>query len=171
MPENLVVVGWQEDAKDYIAASNGDNIYNRAFIIFFFIITLVGIANTMLMAVLERTKEIGMLKALGMTDLSVVKLFLTEAGIIGFIGSLIGIIFSIPFIYYLIYHGVDYTSMIEKAGVNNFGYRVLGIFKGTWNFPTMFGSLFVVSFISSLTAFFPAMRAVKIKIVEALRFE
>jgi ABC-type lipoprotein release transport system permease subunit len=106
-----------------------------------------------------------------MTDSSVVKLFLTEAGIIGFIGSIIGIIVSIPFIYYLIYHGVDYTDMIEKTGVNNFGYRVLGIFKAAWNFPTMFGSIIVVSFISSLTAFFPSMRAIKIKIVEALRFE
>ena len=171
LPDELIVVGWQEDAKDYIAASSGDNIYNRLFIVFFFIITLVGIANTMLMAVLERTKEIGMLKALGMTDFSVVKLFLTEAGLLGFIGSIIGIIISIPFIYYLIYHGVDYTDMIEKTGVNNFGYRVLGIFKAAWNFPTMFCSIIVVSFISSLTAFFPSMRAIKIKIVEALRFE
>ena len=171
LPENLTIVSWKEDAKDFATISNAKNIQNRITIIFFFLITLVGIANTMLMAVLERTKEIGMLKALGMTDFSVLQLFLIEAGILGFIGAVLGILFSVPLIYYLIYHGIDYTKMMEQTGINNFGYRIIGIFKAAWNIPTMIGSVFVVLFFSSLTAFFPAMRAVKIKIVEALRFE
>ena len=55
----------------------------------------IGIANTMFMSVMERTRQIGVLKALGTTNNEVMKLFLIESGIIGFLGGLIGIFFGI----------------------------------------------------------------------------
>jgi ABC-type lipoprotein release transport system permease subunit len=171
LPDDLLVVGWQEDAKDYLAASNSDNVFNRMIIVIFFIITLFGIANTMVMSVLERTKEIGMMKALGMTNTAIMKLFLTEAGMIGFIGALLGIVIALPVTYYLVYYGFDLSKMLEETGTATFGYRVLGIYKAAWNYSTMIGSVVVTAICSSATAFFPALRAVKIKIVDALRFE
>ena len=52
----------------------------------------VGIANTMFMSVMERTRQIGLLKALGATDSEVMKLFLMESGLFGFVGGVLGII-------------------------------------------------------------------------------
>ncbi len=54
----------------------------------------IGIANTMFMSVMERTKQIGILKALGTTNFEIMKLFLTESAIIGFAGGLVGIFLS-----------------------------------------------------------------------------
>jgi len=55
----------------------------------------VGIANTMFMSVMERTRQIGLLKALGATDGEVMKLFLMESGLFGFVGGVLGIVCGI----------------------------------------------------------------------------
>jgi hypothetical protein len=91
LPEHMTVEGWQSYAEDYIAASNGDNVSTRIMILFLFVLSFIGIANTILMAVLERTKEMGMMRALGMTDSQLIISYIVEAGLIGFIGSLAGV--------------------------------------------------------------------------------
>jgi putative ABC transport system permease protein len=55
----------------------------------------VGIANTMFMSAMERTRQIGLLKALGATDNEVMKLFLLESGLFGFVGGVPGILFGV----------------------------------------------------------------------------
>ncbi|MEA3432129.1 MAG: FtsX-like permease family protein, partial [candidate division WOR-3 bacterium] len=86
--------------------------------IFYFIVLLVAcstIANTMMMVVLERTKEIGMMKAMGLNNLSVVGLLTLEAGIIGFVGSLLGAIFGAILSYWLKYQGLDFSKMASSS--------------------------------------------------------
>jgi putative ABC transport system permease protein len=171
LPANLVVVDWKEDAKDYLAVSNGDNIPDRILILFFLFIAIIGIANTMLMSVLERTKEIGMLRALGMDDSKIVRLFITEAGMIGFIGAFIGVIIGIIINIWMVNYGIDYSGLLEKTNITNFGYRMVGIYKSAWNFSSMFFCLVLGTLVSAIMAYLPSLRAVKISIVEALRFE
>ncbi|OHD14429.1 MAG: hypothetical protein A2086_07425 [Spirochaetes bacterium GWD1_27_9] len=166
----LTIVDWATDAKDYIAASNGDNVSNRVMLIFLFIIVFMGIANTMLMAVIERTKEIGMLRSMGLLDHSVIILFLFEAGLIGFIGSLIGNIASIPLNYFMVTYGIDYSEMAKQMN-GNFGYRITAIFRSAWNFHTMIASVIICTIVSAAMAFLPALKAVKMSVVETLRFE
>ena len=55
----------------------------------------IGIANTMFMSVVERTRQIGVLKSLGTTNNEVMKLFLTESGLLGLIGGVIGVIVGV----------------------------------------------------------------------------
>jgi putative ABC transport system permease protein len=55
-------------------------------------VAAIGIANTMTMAIYERTREIGIMKALGATNRDVLRLFLTEAGTIGFAGGVVGVL-------------------------------------------------------------------------------
>ena len=171
LPDNLVVVGWQEDAKDYLAISAGDKYSTYIMIAILLILATMGITNTMLMAIYERTKEIGMIRAIGMKDNDILKLFLLEAGFIGLIGSIIGLILALPLDIYTIYVGIDYTNIMEKANMTDFGYRVIGIFKGAWNIITIILSPIFATLISALAAFIPALKAVKIPIVECLRFE
>src|SRR5450759_3480150 len=70
----------------------------------------VGIANTMFMSVMERTRQIGLLKALGATDSEVMKLFLMESGLFGFVGGVLGIIF-----------GVSISVIISEVGLRAIG--------------------------------------------------
>jgi ABC-type lipoprotein release transport system permease subunit len=171
LPPSLIITSWLENAKDYIAASSGDIVQSVVFLGFFFVIVIMVIANTVLMSVLERTKEIGMLRALGMKDNSIVKLFLFETAFIGLIGATIGLVLFLPINYWMVNFGIDYSQMIADTGITNMGYRIIGIFKSAWNFPVMFGSIFAATAISSITAFFPSKRAVRMTITDALRMD
>lgn len=55
------------------------------------LVAAFGVANTMTMAILERTKEIGLMKAIGATDRDVLTIFLIEAGLVGFVGGVTGV--------------------------------------------------------------------------------
>jgi ABC-type lipoprotein release transport system permease subunit len=170
LSSDLIVINWQDDVKDYFAASNGDKISTKIMTILLFILAFIGIANTMLMAVLERTKEIGMLRALGMTDNMILRLMIYEAGLIGFIGSMIGIVIGILVNIYMVNYGIDYSKMLEEYGTD-YGYRVVGLFKSSWNYTTIIFSGVLGTLISSVTALMPTLRALSGSIVDALRFE
>ena len=58
---------------------------------FALVVAAFGVANTMTMAILERTREIGLMKAIGATDRDVLTVFLIEAGLVGFAGGLAGV--------------------------------------------------------------------------------
>jgi len=117
----------------------------------------IGIANTMFMSVMERIKEIGILKALGATNSDVTKLFLIESGLIGLIGGMIGI--GLGFIASVLISQVGLTS---PAGFS-FGTRVsleLVLFAMTFSIT-----------IGIISGVFPARKAAKLQPVEALRYE
>lgn len=59
------------------------------------LVAAFGVANTMTMAILERTKEIGLMKAIGATDGNVLTVFLIEAGLVGFVGGVVGVLLSL----------------------------------------------------------------------------
>jgi ABC-type lipoprotein release transport system permease subunit len=124
----------------------------------------------MLLAILERTKETGMMRALGMTNGQLIFTYMVEACLLGLIGSVLGVIagclLNIPMVKY----GVDFSEMMEQMG-GNMGYRIAGNFRGTWRPGTIIGSGIAAAFLSSLMALLPARRATKMEITESLRFE
>ncbi|PKL24633.1 MAG: hypothetical protein CVV47_09350 [Spirochaetae bacterium HGW-Spirochaetae-3] len=170
LPEGLSVRGWEAYAEDYLAASAGDNVSTRVMIVFLFILSFIGIANTMLMAVLERTKEIGMMRALGMTDGQLLLSYSIEAGMIGFLGSMAGValgcLINIPMVEY----GVDFSSMSKEMG-GDFGYRVAALFRSAWNPATIILTAAAATLLSALMALPPTIRALRLPVTESLRFE
>jgi ABC-type lipoprotein release transport system permease subunit len=121
---------WEDWSADYLSMAAGD-VYGSFIILFLvFIIASVGLANTMLMAVMERQREIGMMQAQGMKGSSLLVLFLYEALLIGFLGSLTGLILgslgNIP----LVNRGIDYGWMMREFDM---GYRFSGLVHGVWN--------------------------------------
>jgi putative ABC transport system permease protein len=97
------------------------NAFSIVYSLFYLIVLLVAcsaIANTMLMVVYERTREIGMLKAMGLNTFSIVELLTIEAGIIGFIGSFIGAVLGAVLSYWLKYRGFDLSMVSTTASVD-----------------------------------------------------
>lgn len=170
LPDNLIVVDWREDAKDFLAMSAGDAVSMYIILAFLVLLSFIGINNTMLMAVLERTKEIGMIRAQGVLDSEIKILFVIEAGLIGLIGAIIGTILGLITNYFMVKYGVDMTNMVNEMG-GNVGYRVIGVFKSAWNTKSMIIALFATVLLSAWTALSPVKRALKKSIVDALRFE
>lgn len=114
----------------------------------------IGIMNTMFTSIRERTREIGIMKAIGAKNLAILSIFLIEAGIIGFLGGIGGTIL-----------GVLFAKLIEFYGqVHPVFYFSASISPGLIIFGLSFSLL-----VGCLAGFFPARRAAKLRPVEALR--
>src|SRR3989338_6045574 len=115
----------------------------------------IGIMNTMFMAVTERTSEIGTMKAMGGTDALIRSLFLAEAGIIGFIGGVLGILVG-----YLL-------AMLVGVIADQSGFPLPISFEPGIILFALFFSLFV----GILSGLAPAEKAIRLDPVEAIRYE
>ena len=124
----------------------------------------------MLLAILERTKEIGMMRAQGMTDAELVLTYMIEAGMVGFFGALLGVILGCLINIPMVKYGIDFSQMMGSMN-GNIGYRVNGVFRSAWNIPVVAGCGIIAVVLSSVTAFLPTRRALKMPITESLRFE
>ena len=121
----------------------------------------IGIANTMFMSVMERTRQIGVLKALGTTNMEITKLFLTESAIMGFIGGLMGI-----------FLGFIASGTISELGVRMLGAGMRGGSMSTVITPELvLFSLGFSVFIGAVSGLLPARRAAGLQPIEALRYE
>ncbi len=121
----------------------------------------IGIMNIMIVSLIERTREIGILKALGMKSRTVLTIFLGESVIIGLIGAVVGIILG--------WILANVTARVLGSGVFGGG----GAFKITplLTPEVLVGALVFGVGISVIFALYPAWRASKLKPVEALRYE
>jgi putative ABC transport system permease protein len=126
------------------------------------IVACLGIANTMYTAVLERTREIGILKALGARSADVRGMFMAEAAMIGLVGGAVGLLIA------------GLVSVIGNIVVNNIAQAQgipldLSVFNVTW--WLVVGALILASAFSALSGLFPALRASRLDPVAALRYE
>jgi ABC-type lipoprotein release transport system permease subunit len=162
----LKVVGWEELAKDYIGIAQAKRGGTKVLLFLVFIIAAVGISNTMLMAIYERVRELGMMRAMGMNDRSIQLAFMLEAGGIGLIGSIVGVLAGVVTNIPLVIMGVDFTFMMRDMDI---GYRIQGIMRGSWNVPAIIMA-FVAGFVlSMIAAYIPTRRALKMDIPACLR--
>jgi len=122
----------------------------------------LGIINTMLMAVLERTREIGVMKALGATDGDVRVLFLAEAGLVGLLGGLGGLLLGRS------------VSWVLELGVNRYA-REMGIGQhlAVFDFPgwLLAGAVLFAIVVAIGSGVYPASRAARVDPIRALRSE
>jgi putative ABC transport system permease protein len=120
------------------------------------LVAFLGITNTLTMNVMERTREIGMLRGVGMTRPQVIRMIVSEAGLIGVIGGLLGVAF-----------GAALSRLMMAAMTVMSGYR-LEYQLSTGRILAAFITAFVVA---NLAALLPAMRAARIQILEAIQYE
>jgi len=125
------------------------------------VLACLGIANTMSTAVLERTKEIGVLKALGARSRDVLLLFVSEAAGIGLAGGLVGVLIAI-FLGRLGNSAVD--SLTQSMG--GAGFQVFRT-----DFPVVAGAVLAAVLLSTVSGLLPALRAARQDPAQALRHE
>lgn len=136
------------------------------------LVATIGIVNTMIMSILERTKEIGIMKVIGATVLNIRWLFLMESGFIGLIGGLTGL--------GLAWGAVELVNYFGAAGglmdSLNMGYRGGGPEQGEAKLAVIpvWLALFAIGFsfiIGLLAGIFPAFRASRLSALQAIRSE
>ncbi|MFA7018036.1 MAG: FtsX-like permease family protein [Sphaerochaetaceae bacterium] len=159
---------WREMAKDYVAIAETKRGGTAIILFLVFIIAAVGISNTMLMAMYERTRELGMMRALGMKDNHIRLAFMFEAGGIGLLGALAGIVLGALGNIYLVNQGIDVGFLLRDMDI---GYRVQSIMRGTWSSKS-----FIITFVSGIAlsmivSLLPIRRALKMDIPACLRHQ
>ncbi|HWQ83196.1 MAG TPA: ABC transporter permease [Anaerolineales bacterium] len=130
------------------------------------LVAAIGIANTMAMAILERTREIGLMKAIGATNRDVLSVFLGEAAGIGFLGGLGGVIIG-----WSAGQVINVLAMAYLAGqaVETGGAPPsVAVFTPTW-LPIF--TLVFATIIGLVSGLYPALRAATLIPVEALKYE
>ncbi|WP_053228147.1 ABC transporter permease [Spirochaeta cellobiosiphila] len=150
------ILTWKELGRDFISLSQAKKGGSKIYLFLVFIIAALGISNTMLMAVYERKKEIGMLQAIGFSHGSLIALFIYESAFIGLMGFIMGFILFIPLNIQLTTVGLDFTNMFRQADM---GYRSV-IFKGIWNITTIIISGLSGIFMSICFAILPALKSI-----------
>lgn len=115
----------------------------------------VGIANTMYTSVLERMKEIGIMKAVGGKNSDILKIFVIESGLLGLVGGIVGAIMGLGFAF-----GVSYVAN-SALGQN--------LLEVTVSYPLIFLSISFSFLIGILAGLMPALQASQLKPVAALR--
>jgi ABC-type lipoprotein release transport system permease subunit len=163
----MEIATWKDLAADVLAIAQAKRGGTSVLLFSVFLVALIGISNTILLAAFERTREIGMMAAMGMRRGQIVRLFILEGAMIGVFGSItgcmLGILLNIPFVKY----GINWGMYMREIG--DVGYRITGVSRGIWN-PQMIMIAFIAGIvISALTSIYPAWVASKMEPTEALR--
>lgn len=132
------------------------------------IVAAFGIANTMVMSIYERTREIGLMKAVGATNRDVMLIFLAEAGTIGLIGGIGGVIAGLVLGQLGGFIGQQFLlAQIAQSGGSPEGLDSL-VYTPAW--LPVFAIVFA-TMVGVLSGIYPALRAIRLDPITALRYE
>ncbi len=125
------------------------------------IVSAIGMFNTMTIALLERTQEIGIMKSLGASNKDVWKLFLVESVLIGFLGGISGIIVGLA------------GGEVSNFGINKLAHSLGGGAVDLFYTPSEFIMIILVfsTVVGFLTGLYPARRAARLNVLDALRYK
>lgn len=161
------VMNWKELSPEMSYLTEIMDLYMYIFIIIILLALLFGIINTMLMVVMERTKELGMLMAIGMNKRRIFSMIVLESILLSLTGGVIGILVGAFASYYFGIHPIDLSMWAE-------GYQQLGYdaFVYTTIQPELlFNVALMVIFTGVIAAIYPAYKALKNNPADALRME
>ncbi|MBC7082815.1 MAG: ABC transporter permease [Firmicutes bacterium] len=160
------VLTWRDAASDFLAISQSKQGFSALLIFMILVIAVVGVVNTILLGAMERVREIGMMKAMGMTTREIVLLFMLEATGIGVLGSVTGCLIGIAGNAYLVSHGID---ILESYKGLDIGYPIAGVIRGAWNWPMIAEAFLLGIVVSWVASYIPARRVAAQDPIASLR--
>ncbi len=164
--EKIAVLPWQKiqpSLRDFVVL---DDAFGYLYYLIILIIVSIGVLNTVLMSVMDRKREIGILMAVGMRPGSVLRMILAETCLIALLGTASGLIIGYGFHYYFATHGLDLSSFVGEFSL-----------AGTVLDPVYYSSLrpvriiqiFTVIILTTITmGIYPAFKAARTEPVEAM---
>jgi putative ABC transport system permease protein len=151
---DLKAYSWRKSAESIIALSTAKKSGAATILSVVLLIGMIGIINNVILSALERTAEIGMMKALGMREWEIVFVFMVEATGIGILGGLAGCLIGFAGVGLMAKYGVDFSAM--GGDMSEYGIPILDKIYGTWNYPA-FSFLFILSvMVALLSSIVPA---------------
>lgn len=159
---------WEDAMPNLYNAIRLDYASQKFIFVIMLLIVTIGVVNTMLMSVMERFREFGVLLAVGASPLRLRTLVVTEALLLGGISMILGTVLGSLATWYLQTVGIDIRAFVSDN--LEFGGVVFDpIMRAAWDLPWMIRISFYLLFLASLAAFYPALKAGRISPVEAMR--
>lgn len=166
--QDVEILSWRETQPDLAGLIAVDRLFNYLLQLLVGLVIAAGIMNTMLMSVLERRREFGIMMALGMAPSQVVRLVLVESFWLGCIGVAMGAVLTAPWVYYMSGTGIDLGALIGdeySAG----GVLVDPVLKLRLYQESVAAILVTVFLLTMAAAVYPAWRAGKIMPVDTMK--
>lgn len=152
---DLKVINWKEQNEDLLSGLNGQSISSIMIQVFVLVSVVLGIASVLAITVLQKSKQIGILKAMGIPDNTASLIFLFQGLILGFYGAILGVLFGLGLI-------LSFTTFARNPD----GSALIPI-----NFDVPFilfsGSIAILS--ALIASFIPAARSKKLSPIEVIR--
>lgn len=166
--DNIEVLSWKETQADLSGIIMMDRSSNYISQFLIGLLIAAGILNTLLMSVLERTREFGVMMAVGMSPSRLFKLVIIESLWLAIIGLVIGVLITIPWYLYLYHVGIDLSGAIGEdysAG----GVLIDPVFRIRLFKESIIAILAGVFGLTMLSGIYPAWRAGRVPPVESLK--
>ncbi len=162
---DLDVADWEELAPELAFISSSVEAFTYLFVAIIIFALLFGITNAMLMSVVERIRELGILTAIGMKRLRIFSMILVETILLSISGGIIGMMLGGVTIYYYNGAGIDLSAFAE--GLESFG-------SATTLFPFLPAEMYIgltvmILIAANIASILPAVKAVKLVPAEAIR--
>ena len=162
---NLLVENYRQIAPDVELYESQIYVSITILLVIFMLALIFGIVNTMLMAVLERTKELGMLMAVGMGKVRIFLMIVLETLLLGLIGAPLGLLLGWLTVQLTNRKGIDLTSFAQ--GAERFGMQThIRPFMENQLYVQLMVAVFITALLASI---YPALRAIKLRPIDAIR--
>ena len=146
----LAVYSWEDASEMLLAMQEFAELEILFIMILIVIVGAIGIINLVVLSAIERVEEIGMMKAMGLKESEIVKVFLLEAGGVGVLGGIIGSVLGAIGIGLLSRIGLD-LYLIYGDVIVDMGFPIMGKMYGTWNLP-LFAFFFIFAVVTAVVA-------------------
>lgn len=167
--EGLDVRTWWEALPEMYGLIQIDRVSSDVMLIILGIIVAMGVINTLLMSVLERTREFGVLLALGLKPGALARMILAEGAAMGTIGSALGLLGGLMMSWPIVVYGIDYTEMLGSETMESGGVVISAIIHARYN-PVRMGVYTVGAVIcTTLSACYPALHVARLQPIDAMR--
>jgi putative ABC transport system permease protein len=160
------VKGWRELESDFMSLVRMKRTGQMVMLTLFLLMAVVGVTNTVLMAAFERTREIGMLMAMGLRGGGIRRLFLAEGALTGLVGGGVGTLVAAVLLAWIASVGLDITAIYGDMDI---GYPVRGVIYPSVNGFVLAYSWTLTGVLAAVASLYPAARASRNEPVEALR--
>ncbi len=153
--EDLRVDNWKDQNQQLLSGLNGQSISSYMIQVFVLISVVLGIASVLAITVMQKSKQIGILKAMGIKNSATSYIFLFEGLILGFFGALAGILL-----------GLGLSFAFTKFALNPDGTPVIELYI---SYPFILGSGLIAILSSVIAALIPARRSSKLNPIDIIR--
>jgi ABC-type lipoprotein release transport system permease subunit len=165
--KNAKAYRWEDAMPDLSSGIQFDYVSGMIIVAFLYLLVGIGTLNTLLMSVMERSREFGVIRALGLGRSGVFKIVTSEALVLGFIGITFGFLLSLAAGLYTSTKGLDFSAFFTEQGFA--GSIIEPIIYSIWDWRAMFVLCLAMLLLALAASLYPVHRILKIKPSEAMR--